>query len=95
MTLRSAWVVVEVNRTHKLFVIEDIANKTGGTTITNDAENVVAYVREHFGKGWRTVYKDTDNEWWEIYMQPDGMWDSDFKVGFKPWNGLAWDILQR
>lgn len=95
MALRSAWVVINVDRTNKIFVIEDIADKTGGTTITNDAENVVAYVREHFGKGWRTVYKDTDNEWWEIYWEADGMWDSDFKVGFKRWHGLAWDILQR
>jgi hypothetical protein len=47
--MKCAWVVVEVDHTHKLFVIEDIANKTGGTTITNDAENVVAYVGEHFG----------------------------------------------
>ena len=95
MALRSAWVVIEVDRANNIFVIEDIANKTGGTTITNDAAAVLNYVTEHFGKGWRTVYKDTDNEWWEIYWEADGMWDSDFGVKFKQWHGLAWDILQR
>lgn len=95
MALRSAWAVVETDYTNKIFVIEDISNHTGGTTITNDAENVLRYVFDHFDRSWRTVYKDTDNEWWEIYMQADGLWKSDFKVGFKRWHGLAWDILQR
>jgi hypothetical protein len=93
MALRSAWVVIDADYKNKLFVIEDIANKTGGTTITNDAENVVAYVREHFGKGWRTVYKDTDNEWWEIVPQEYPF--ERYEVRFKKWHGLAWDILQR
>jgi len=95
MSVRSAWTVVDTDYTNKIFVIEDIANHTGGVTITNDAENVLIYVRDHFGYSWRTVYKDTDNEWWELYWDTDGMCPTDFKVGFKPWDGLAWDLLKR
>lgn len=91
-SLRCSWVVVETDYANKIFVIEDIANLTGGTTITNDAENVLHYVVGLFGPGWRTVYKDTDNEWFEILWKEDslGCW-----VEFKRWNGLAWDLLQR
>ena len=86
MALRSAWVVIDADYKNKLFVIEDIANKTGGTTITNDAENVVAYVREHFGKGWRTVYKDTDNECGKLFLK--NILLNDMRLDLK--NGTDW-----
>lgn len=95
MTLRSAWVFVDKDEDHKILFIEDINKYTAGMSITNDAENVLRHFQDAYGRDWRVVYKDTDGEWWEIYMRADGLWDSDFKVGFKRWHGFAWDILQR
>ena len=80
---------------NNIVFIEDMANQTGGMTITNDAEAVVNYYRSLYGNDIRIVYLDTDAEWWELVWQADGMWDSDFSVSFKPWHGLAWDILKR
>lgn len=95
MSVRSAWVHVETYRDHKISIIEDINRYTAGMSITNDAENVLKHFQDAYGRDWRVVYKDTDGEWWEIYMRADGLWDSDFQVGFKPWHGLEWDILKR
>ncbi len=72
--------------------IEDMANQTGGMTITNDAEAVVDYYRSIYGNRVRIVYLDTDGEWWEI------KWTIDLNgthVNFKQWHGLAWDKLSR
>jgi hypothetical protein len=73
--------------------LEDISNHTGGMTITNDAENVVDYCRSLYGNQVRVVYKDTDNEWWEIKWSLE--LDEGTVVSFERWNGLAWDILKR
>ena len=95
MTVRATWAIVECDRKNSIYFIEDICNKTGQMSITNDAENVLRYVQEAFGRSWRVVYKDTDQTWWEIFWQADGLWQSDFSVAFKKWEGMAWDILQR
>lgn len=95
MSVKSAWAVVDSDLKNRIHFIEDICDKTGQMSITNDAENVIKYVQGVFGPKWRVVYKDTAGEWWEIKYEPDGMWDSDFRVTFKKWHGLAWDILQR
>lgn len=36
-----------------------------GMTITNDAENVVSFIDSTY-PSYRVVYRDTDNEWWEL-----------------------------
>lgn len=95
MKVNSTWAHVETDIENHIIFIEDISDKTGAMSITNDAENVLEHYRALTGNGWRIVYKDTDGEWWEIVMVADGLWDSDFRVAFKHWNGLAWDILQR
>lgn len=95
MTVRSAWSIVEHDRKNSISFIEDIFHLTGQMSITNDAENVLKYFQEGFGHNWRVVYKDTDGTWWEIVEEVVEMWEDDFRVQFKPWNGLAWDILKR
>ena len=98
---RSNWAVVEMDYTHNIFYIEDITNKTGGMSITNDAEAVYQYIDENFShaaptpKRWRVVYKDTNNEWWEMIPEAQHDWDDIEYIRFERWNGLAWDILKR
>jgi hypothetical protein len=78
---------------NNIVFVEDMANQTGGMTITNDAEAVVDYYRTIYGNRVRIVYLDTDGEWWEIVWQIRNSGGN--YVAFKPWNGLAWDILSR
>jgi hypothetical protein len=78
---------------NNIVFIEDMANQTGGMTITNDAEAVVNYYRSLYGNDIRIVYLDTDNEWWEIVWTLERHHGT--SVDFKPWHGLAWDILKR
>jgi hypothetical protein len=93
--VRSRFHQVERNIEHNIVFIEDDCGLYNGTvmSVTNDAENVVKWFRNIFGNRVRIVYKDTDNEWWEI------VWSTGFSngifVSFKPWPGLAWDILSR
>ena len=86
--------VTQVDRDIKnnIVFLEDLSTITGSITITNDAENVVTWCREIYGNRVRIVYKDTDNEWWEICwaLEHHGT-----DVWFKPWHGLAWDKLSR
>jgi len=87
--------VTQVDRDVKnnIVFIEDLSNHTGSVSITNDAENVVTWFRELYGNRIRIVYKDTDNEWWEIVWQIRNSGGN--YVAFKQWHGLAWDILKR
>lgn len=91
-SINSAWAVVEADRDNRIFFIEDIANHTGGMTITNDAENVLKHFHDACGPSWRVVYKDTENEWWEITAQ-DHPWDG-LDIVFEKWHGLTWDKLK-
>jgi len=90
--MRSFWHNHEINSEHKIVFLIDDANQHGTTTITNDAENVLHYIKVKYGNDWRVVYKDTDDEWWEIYQLDNqaGSW-----ARFKRWHGLVWDILNR
>ncbi len=66
---------------------------SGAMSITNDAENVIQYIRSLYGTNSRVVYKDTDGEWWEItFGTAADIFDG---LKFKKWYGLAWDILHR
>ena len=47
--MKAQFMVVEHDQEHNIVFIEDIANLTGGTTITNDAEEVVNYFRYAYG----------------------------------------------
>jgi len=95
MTVRSSWTVIEADGDNKIVFIEDDCHLTGLMSITNDAENVLKYFKTMYWRDWRVVYKDTNQEWWEIAEDVDGMWDSDFCIEFRPWHGLEWDILSR
>ena len=84
--------VVERDIKNDIVFVEDLSNLTGSITITNDAENVVDYFRSLYGNRVRVVYKDTDQEWWEI------VWSIDHRgtdVWFKQWHGLFWDKLTK
>lgn len=86
--------VTQVDRDVKnnIVFIEDLSNLTGSVSITNDAENVVTWFREIYGNGIRIVYRDTDNEWWELVWE---LHISGIEVSFKQWHGLVWDVLSR
>jgi hypothetical protein len=93
MAMKAMVTLVERDEKNNIVYLEDLSNTTGSVTITNDAENVLIWCREIYGFEVRIVYKDTDNEWWEIVPERTNRLGVD--VGFKRWNGLAWDILQR
>lgn len=96
---RANFGVIEMDRNNNIFFIEDISDKTGGMTVTNDAEAVYEFINNNFSHTaptplrWRVVYKDTEGEWWE--MIPDVHAWSGLEIGFEKWHGLAWDILKR
>jgi len=84
--------VIERDVENNIVFLEDKSHLAGSITITNDAEHVVDYCRALYGNRVRVVYKDTDQEWWEI------VWSIDLRgtdVSFKRWHGLFWDKLSR
>jgi hypothetical protein len=94
MKMRAQFAMVEKDYKHNIIFIEDIANHTGGCTITNDAEAVFKHIdlmHSHDSPTpfyWRVVYKDTNNEWWEIKKT-----DDDFML-FDKWHSHEWDALK-
>ena len=84
--------IIERDEKNNIVFLRDLSPYEGGPTITNDAEGVVDYYRSVYGNRVRVVYLDTDNEWWELVWT---IGRTHTYVAFKPWNGLAWDILQR
>jgi hypothetical protein len=66
-----------------------LVDLNGPVTITNDAENVYQFMK-HQLPNHKVVYQGTDGEWFEILPVITWMGES---IGFKPWNGEAWDIL--
>lgn len=92
--MRAQFAMIEMDYDHNIIFIEDIANHTGGCTITNDAEAVFKHIDDNYSYAapgarlWRVVYKDTDNEWWEIKKT-----DDDF-ILFEKWHGVVWDVLK-
>ena len=92
--MRAQFAMVETDHKHNIIFIEDIANHTGGCTITNDAEAVFQHITAHFSNGGvnrRVVYKDTENEWWEIVPVHS---KSSTYARFERWNGYVWDALK-
>ena len=91
--MRARCAIVERDDKNNIVFLEDLSTTTGSVSITNDAEAVVDYYRVIYGNRVRIVYKDTDGEWWEIV--PDQKTWMGTGIGFKPWHGLAWDLLSR
>lgn len=96
--MRAQFAMVQKDHEHNIIFIEDIANHTGGMTVTNDAEAVFKHIDETHSYDaptmwcWRVVYKDTDNEWWEIVPNAvNGTWDN---VTFEKWHSHEWDALK-
>lgn len=96
--MRAQFAMVDRDHDHNIIFIEDIANHTGGTTITNDAEAVYAHIDQMYShdaptpKCWRVVYKDTDNEWWEMIPKYDDV--GDIFMNFEKWHSHEWDALK-
>ena len=100
--MRAQFAMVEMDYKHNIIFIEDIANHTGGCTITNDAEAVFKHINENYSHAsptpmyWRVVYKDTDHEWWELVPNVD----VSKKIGegrfitFEKWHSHEWDALK-
>jgi len=64
----------------------------GRTSVTNDAEAVVEHIKFQYGRDARIVYQDSEGEWSEIVEGTTWMGRG---IVFRPWHGLAWDILKR
>jgi hypothetical protein len=97
MKMRAQFAMVHRDYRRNIIFIEDIANHTGGCTITNDAEAVFNHLDTHYSHDaptpgyWRVVYKDTEGEWWEIKKS----YGTDFEsVVFEKWHGHEWDALK-
>lgn len=96
--MRAQFAMVEMDYDHNIIFIEDIANHTGGCTITNDAEAVFKHIDSNYSHAsptpfyWRVVYKDTNNEWWEMIPALSNTGFSD--VMFEKWHGHNWDKLK-
>lgn len=83
--------LVEYDDVHHIVFLRDLDQ--GGMTITNNAEAVYQHVRTYWG-AVRVVYQDTLGNWDEITQQA-GEHPGDWRIVFKPWNGLVWDQLTK
>lgn len=98
--MRAQYAMVQKDFEHNIIFIEDIANHTGGCTITNDAEAVFKHVDEMYSPVsptpfyWRVIYKDTNNEWWEMIPTYDEIGDRQRHIIFDKWHGHEWDALK-
>jgi hypothetical protein len=98
--VRAQFAMVLKDYVHNIIFIEDISNHTGGTTITNDAEAVFKHIDENYSHAaptpffWRVVYKDTDNQWWEMIPTYNEVGDTDREIIFERWHGHVWDKLK-
>lgn len=88
--MKAKFTIVERNVDRNIVFLHDDAHGHH-MTVTNDAESVVDYCRSLYGNRVRVVYRDTDNEWWEIKWTLE--LDRGTVVAFKQWHGLEWDIL--
>jgi hypothetical protein len=81
--------VLEIDRKNRIVFLEDL----GGPymSITNNAERMLEHIKKTYGALFRLVYQDTEGEWWEIVGNRTTWMGTG--IGFEPWNGLAWDIL--
>ena len=68
-----------------------IRDLDGPVSVTNDAENVLAFIQQQW-PGKRVVYQGTDGEWMEIVPvhTRTGVY-----ARFDPWHGVVWDQLRK
>lgn len=69
-----------------------IRDLDGPVSVTNEAEEVYAYIRDQWPSLTRVVYQGTDNEWMEIVIIETRMGRY---IRFQPWHSVVWDTLQR
>lgn len=69
-----------------------IRDLDGPVSVTNDAENVLAYINQQWPTLTRVVYQGTDGKWFEIVKTTNWMGEG---IGFRPWHGEVWDRLAR
>jgi hypothetical protein len=50
---------------------------------------------QKFGSRVLVVYRDTNNEWWEMRLLLSGPYNQYEQIEFEPWYGLAWRTLKR
>jgi hypothetical protein len=86
--MRSDYRVITFNGPRRIIFIEDL--NLGRMSVTNDAYAVLQDVWSNFQGHPRVVYKDSEGVWSEIILKE--AWTQN--VTFKPWHGVAWDILQ-
>lgn len=92
--MRSHWTVWNRDLDRKIIFLVDDFEKNRGQTITNDAENVLKFWKQHLGNDYRVVYKDTDEDWWEI-REAAGDYAGEWRIVFEHWDGLVWDVLKK
>lgn len=88
---KANWEVV--NFENNIVFIRDL--NQGNISVTNDAEAVLWEVRNRYGHRCRLVYQDTQGEWSEILQAPDHNHPGTWRIAFRPWNGLVWDIITK
>jgi hypothetical protein len=71
--------------TDRVVYLEDLDQ--GGKSVTNDAERVYAWCQHHY-PGKKVVYRDSEGEWAQMFMEQGISW-----VKFEPWHGEMWDVL--
>ena len=86
--------VTEYDAENNIVFLEDTSGPNE-RTITNDAETVMMKMFQKFGSQVLVVYRDTNNEWWEMRLAISGPYDEYEEIVFEPWNGLAWRTLKR
>jgi len=86
--------VTEYDAENNIVFLEDTSGPNE-RTITNDAETVMMKMFQKFGSRVLVVYRDTNNEWWEMRLLLSGPYNQYEKIEFEPWYGLAWRTLKR
>jgi len=86
--------VTEYDAENNIVYLEDTSGPNE-RTITNDAETVMMKMFQKFGSRVLVVYRDTNNEWWEMRLLLSGPYNQYEKIEFEPWCGLAWRTLKR
>ena len=86
--------VTDYDAENNIVYLEDTSGPNE-RTITNDAETVMMKMFQKFGSRVLVVYRDTNNEWWEMRLLLPGPYNQYEQIEFEPWYGLAWRTLKR
>ena len=94
--MKSDWEYVhkEIHKGDPMEVIVFIRDlNLGRMSVTNDAEAVFEACQKAHGR-CRVIYKDSEDEWWEI-AQAAGWSPGEWRIVFRPWHGMVWDKLTK